>query len=116
MTQQQQLKSDWYQTDQYVIITVMIKGIKTENVLVDVHKTDLSLSIKLDETRETQMNWNLLEDVKLSKVEVLSTKIEIKLEKVVGKRWESLEPKEGVVQPIAYPSSSKKVLKVEPET
>jgi suppressor of G2 allele of SKP1 len=105
----QQLKSDWYQTDQFVIITVMIKGISKENVVVDLHDKELSLTVQLDGSRESQLNWNLLREVKLSKYEVLSTKIEIKLEKLAGERWDSLEPKEGEERPIAYPSSAKKV-------
>jgi suppressor of G2 allele of SKP1 len=103
------LKSDWYQTDTNVIITILVKNMSKENVVVDLHERDLLLTVKMDGSREVQLNWTLLHNATLIEYKVFSTKIEIQLSKEVGQRWDSLEPKNDPETTISYPTSSKKV-------
>jgi suppressor of G2 allele of SKP1 len=115
-------RHEFYQTDNQVIISIFIKGAtKTE---IDFQEKAVSLSVKLDATREFQLDFDPLceaIDPSSSSYCTLSTKIEIKLaKKVAGKRWTQLvgasddvaiimaNPDQAANISHTYPSSSKK--------
>jgi len=84
---------DWYQTETHVIITIMVKGRKKEDVNVDIQEHTLSAQVKLDTGSDYTLELDLANPIlpAQSMVKVLSTKIEIKLKKQDGIRWTALE-------------------------
>jgi hypothetical protein len=107
------IKTEWYQTDEAVVYSVLIKNCKKENITIDFEPTELTVNIKLDSNREQQILVNLAHEIipEKSSWEILSTRIEIKLIKKEFQRWNSLEPSSLDKVVVQYPSSSKKVLK-----
>ncbi|XP_077983864.1 protein SGT1 homolog [Glandiceps talaboti] len=97
------IRYDWYQTETHVVITIMIKKAKKEDVTLKYTDKTVSASVRLP----TDTNYNLdlslahciVPDKSLHKV--LSTKIEVKLKKADGLRWNMLEA----------PAEEKKVIK-----
>lgn len=93
-SQAPKIKHDWYQTETHVIITVMIKNIKQENVAIEFQEKSLSVTAtKLPNGNEYSLELDLAHDIKPaeSSYKILSTKIEMKIKKVEGVRWSSLE-------------------------
>ena len=109
------IRHEWYQTDSHVIVTVFCKGLKSEQIEKHLSATEYSLSIKLQDEAET--TWN--QEIELfgeiipdeSRLDLMSTKIELWLKKKTGLRWNSLERKEGSAAPMAagvmLPASTK---------
>jgi suppressor of G2 allele of SKP1 len=95
------IRHEWYQTDSHVIVTVFCKGLKPEQIDKHIGATEYSLNIKLNDDAAT--TWT--QDVELfgeivpdeSRLDLMSTKIELWLKKKAGLRWGSLERKEGSV-------------------
>eukprot|EP00794_Sanderia_malayensis_P007071 gene7071-7866_t len=87
------IRHDWYQTEQNVVITIMAKNCNKDDVEIEFGKQHLSVSLKLPNER----NYNLEIDLAHAIVpedcttKVLSTKIEIKMKKMEGIRWTTLE-------------------------
>jgi len=100
------VRHEWYQTHTHVIVTVFAKGIKKDNLTVDVDDKKLKIDIK-----EYQGSPFLL-DIILAhtilpdqcKVQILSTKIEVKLKKSEGIQWAKLEGSEAD-EPIVAPNA-----------
>merc|ERR1712223_1193953 len=89
---------DWSQTETQVVIEIRAKKLKAEQVQVSFATTSLYLSIDFPEIEESEPNkYNL--NLKLSNpilpeqssYKILSTKIELKLKKDEGIRWNALE-------------------------
>ena len=89
---------DWYQTETQVVIEVRAKKLKAEQVKVSFASTSLDLTIDFPEIEISEPNkYNL--NLKLSNpilpeqssYKILSTKIELKLKKDEGIRWNALE-------------------------
>lgn len=81
------VRHDWYQTDQKVVIDVLVKNANNRNCSVDiqsnhvsVHGDDLILELDLEHEIEAAK----------STFRILTVKIEITLHKLVGERWTSL--------------------------
>lgn len=118
------IKHDWYQTETHVIVTILAKN--TDDTKVAYDENTLSVSAKLPSGNEYSLELNLAHPIIAEQClhKVLASKIEIKLKKRDGIRWNTLEGnpvKQKVVQPIPseilqhndqipkYPSSCKKV-------
>ncbi|KAH0550542.1 protein SGT1 homolog [Cotesia glomerata] len=116
------INHDWYQTEAFVIVTVLAKN--TSNVKTQFGETTLSVSAKLPSGNEYSLELDLAHEIVPDQCsyKVIPSKIEIKLKKRDGLRWNSLEgnpaTKEAIKpipqeilqanQPPKYPSSSKK--------
>lgn len=81
------VRHDWYQTDQKVVIDVLVKNAQNRSCTVDiqsnhvsVHGDDLILELDLEQEIDTAK----------SSYRILTVKIEITLHKLVGERWSSL--------------------------
>lgn len=81
------VRHDWYQTEQKIVIDVLVKDVKSRNCTVDIQPQcvlvrgdDLELDLELQHEI----------DVTKSNFRILTVKIEITLQKLVGERWTSL--------------------------
>lgn len=126
-TSKMKIRDDWYQTAEFVIITIYAKNVDRQELQVHFDKRSLSVSFPSSEGAEYNYNLDpLYADIigadSFSKV--LSTKIEITLKKASPAKWVSLEgsynePTAPVQKnitadssepPLSYPSSSKKAI------
>ena len=87
------IKYDWYQTDTHVVISVMIKNQKAEDVACDFSAQALSFSAKLPSGSDYSLELDLAHEinVKQSSHRIIPAKVEIKMKKAEGIRWSSLE-------------------------
>ncbi|KAM6448198.1 protein SGT1 homolog isoform 1-T1 [Liasis olivaceus] len=112
------IKYDWYQTDSHVIVTIMIKHAKQDDVNVTFSEKELNISLRLSSEENHNLKLHLLHSIvpEQSLFRILSTKIEIKMKKPEALRWGKLEGhdgspdlKQGVPvsnSALLYPSSS----------
>ncbi|XP_041698846.2 protein SGT1 homolog isoform X1 [Coregonus clupeaformis] len=107
------IKHDWYQTESQVIVTIMVKNAPKDGVNVNFNNRQLSAVVKLPSGEDFSLNMNLLHPIvpQHSTFKVLSTKVEVKMQKTEGIRWEKLEGEgqEPIIKhfiPNQYPSSS----------
>ncbi|KAI8483851.1 Suppressor of G2 allele of SKP1 [Branchiostoma belcheri] len=86
-------RHDWYQTETHVIVTVMIKGMKKEDVQVDYDTTTLSAVFKQPSGTDYVLDLDLAHPIVKEQciTKVLSTKVEMKMKKSEGIRWQCLE-------------------------
>ena len=88
-------RHDWYQTADMVVITVMAKKQKSENVVVDITETNLVVEIKLDDGTGSSfvLDLNLFDEVdsKQSTHRLSAFKLEVKLRKKESYQWAALE-------------------------
>ena len=105
------IKYDWYQTEDKVIVSIMQKNIKKDDLTLELLNNHISFTLKLDQNTEKQLEIPLSNEIdpKLSTFEILSTKVELKLQKLKIQRWASLEPTTTTDVLPSYPTSSKKV-------
>ncbi|XP_028837840.1 protein SGT1 homolog isoform X2 [Denticeps clupeoides] len=107
------VKHDWYQTESQVIVTIMVKNARDEDVRVKFEEKEFMVALKLPSGEDNCLKLHLLHPVvpEQSTYRILSTKIEIKMKKTEAIRWEKLEG-EGVLPDVkhftqnSYPSSS----------
>eukprot|EP01137_Pigoraptor_chileana_P008439 Opistho-2@55279 len=87
------VKHDWYQTDSAVVITVLAKNVKKEDVDVEYKEQAVSISVKLPAGTEYNMELDLAFPIDTSRCSfnVMSTKVEISLRKKDAVRWPTLE-------------------------
>lgn len=81
-----------YQTDQRVVIDVLVKNANNRNISVDIQSNHVlihgdDIDLELDLAHEI--------DTTKSTFKIMTVKIEIILQKLVGERWTSLTKKEG---------------------
>lgn len=86
------VKWDWYQNEQRVVIDVLVKNANNRNIAVDIQSNHVlirgdDLELQLDLAHEI--------DTTKSTFKIMTVKIEIILQKLVGERWTSLTKKEG---------------------
>ncbi|KAJ1653926.1 Cochaperone protein [Dispira simplex] len=124
-------RHEWYQNESRVYVNVFIKKLRPEDVTVDITEHSLSVNVQLSNHENFELDLNTLGgavDPSQSSYEILSTKLEIYLQKkVVGYQWAQLEgsstqptTRSATVNPSiassgtgaehmpSYPSSSKK--------
>ncbi|XP_064092356.1 protein SGT1 homolog isoform X1 [Macrobrachium nipponense] len=117
------IKHDWYQTESHVIITVLIKNQKAENVKVNFTEKTVSVTAPLPSGSEYSLELDVCHPInpELSSFKVVPSKVEVKMKKVDGIHWKALEGDgaEPTVKPApgdptkkdfapAYPSSASK--------
>eukprot|EP00117_Sycon_ciliatum_P009523 scpid90434/ scgid11784/ Suppressor of G2 allele of SKP1 homolog; Protein 40-6-3; Sgt1 len=87
------IRHEWYQTEIAVVISVLHKNAKAEDVDVQYGEKSVSVSIKLsggsDYMLELDLARTILPDQCITKI--LGTKIELKMKKAEGVRWSTLE-------------------------
>jgi len=85
-------KYDWYQTETDLIISILIKNIPDENVSVTADKNNVSITIK-QSTSDYSLELELAHEINPDQifVKAFKSKVEIKLKKCIGIRWEKLE-------------------------
>ncbi|XP_066437571.1 protein SGT1 homolog isoform X2 [Eleutherodactylus coqui] len=88
-----QYRHDWYQTESQVIVTVMIKNVRKEDVHLQFAERQLTLNVHLPSEENYNLTLVLLHSIvpEQSTFKVLSTKIEIKMKKTEALRWDKLE-------------------------
>uniref|UniRef100_A0A182M7Z3 CS domain-containing protein n=1 Tax=Anopheles culicifacies TaxID=139723 RepID=A0A182M7Z3_9DIPT len=85
------VKYDWYQTDTAVTVTVLLKNATEKNYSVQLEQN--ALTLQADGIEPIALNlWNPI-NVEQSAHKVTPSKVEIKLAKLIGQRWEALERK-----------------------
>lgn len=84
---------DWYQTETHVVVTILVKGAKNEDLDMNFQTNTLSASLKLPSGTDYSLELDLAHPVVADQCtfKVMSTKIEIKLKKEEGIRWNKLE-------------------------
>ncbi|KAM7436220.1 Suppressor of G2 allele of SKP1 [Porites harrisoni] len=89
---------DWYQTETHVVITIMIKNTKQENVKVEFGEKTLSTTVKLPSGSDFSLELDLAHAIVPAqcKTKIMTTKIELKMKKAEGIRWSSLEGEDEV--------------------
>ncbi|XP_050686893.1 protein SGT1 homolog isoform X1 [Eriocheir sinensis] len=116
------IKHDWYQTEAFVIVTVLVKNLKKEDVKVDFTEKTASVSAPLPSGSEYSLELDLCHPInpEQSGFRVVPSKVEIKMKKVDGIRWATLEgdgeppfvkanlPETESDKVVAYPSSAPK--------
>ncbi|XP_042233596.1 protein SGT1 homolog isoform X2 [Homarus americanus] len=87
------IKHDWYQTESHVIITILIKNLKKDDVKVDFTEKTVSVTAPLPSGSEYSLELDICHPINPSEssIRVVPSKIEVKLKKVDGIRWASLE-------------------------
>eukprot|EP00245_Coleochaete_scutata_P007860 TRINITY_DN23649_c0_g1_i1.p1 TRINITY_DN23649_c0_g1~~TRINITY_DN23649_c0_g1_i1.p1 ORF type:complete len:372 (+),score=95.77 TRINITY_DN23649_c0_g1_i1:151-1266(+) len=115
-------RHEYYQSPSHVVVTIFAKGIKQEDLTVNIGPQILHATIKIADGDDYFLNLRLFGkvDPAASNTTVMGTKIEVRLKKVDAIQWTSLEYTPTVVlQPInvsdekavdvkkKYPSSSK---------
>ncbi|KAK7253063.1 hypothetical protein RIF29_37467 [Crotalaria pallida] len=110
-------RHEYYQKPEEVVVTIFAKGIPAKNVVVDFGDQILSVTIDVPGQDAYHFQPRLFGKIVPDKcrVEVLSTKVEIRLAKAEAINWTSLEYRKDVPQKInmlavqsetpAYPSS-----------
>ncbi|XP_015916689.1 protein SGT1 homolog isoform X1 [Parasteatoda tepidariorum] len=90
------IKYDWYQSDTHVVLNIMVKQVKPENVRIDLIDQQLKCTAKLPDDSDFTFCVNLSHQVYSNEMKwkVFSTKIEIKLKKYEPLKWNSLEKKQ----------------------
>ncbi|XP_077414775.1 protein SGT1 homolog [Vanacampus margaritifer] len=87
------VKHDWYQTESQVIVSVMAKNVPKDSVCVNFMEKELSVSIRLASGGNYNLNLHLLHPIvpQQSNFRILTTKVEMKMQKTDAIRWEKLE-------------------------
>ncbi|CAH1953479.1 unnamed protein product [Acanthoscelides obtectus] len=87
------VRHDWYQTDAAVVITVLVKNIQNECLKVEFNESFVKLNISQPEYEPCEMCFKLSYKVvpEQCSYKLTPSKIEIKLKKAEGLRWEKLE-------------------------
>ena len=88
-------RHEWYQNDTEVIITIMIKKVDREDLSYQFKENRLLVEVKLPDDQTFILNTELYGKILFteSKVNLMSTKIEIRLKKALPGQWLTLEKK-----------------------
>jgi suppressor of G2 allele of SKP1 len=123
MMSAQKYRHEWYQNDQYVIITIYIKKVQAEDLKVSFSERGLAVDVKLETGSSYILDLDLFDAIEAneSSFTIYGPKIEVKLKKQkVGMKWSSLEEDlTNLKEPVQtvnvnsengpkYPTSSKK--------
>ncbi|CAG8567113.1 24603_t:CDS:2 [Dentiscutata erythropus] len=115
---QSRVRHEWYQNENFVVISIFIKNVKKETVDVYFADRSVSVTVKLPTGSDYSLEIDpLAHEIlpKECKYEVLSTKIEVKLKKdKAGIKWGVLEGEDTLAGSIStsdgkltYPSSAR---------
>lgn len=86
-------KHDWYQTQTHVVVTILIKQVKKEDLTTDITEQTLNATVKLSSGSDYVLDLDLAHKIVPEKciTKIMSTKIEIKLKKAEEIQWQKLE-------------------------
>lgn len=100
------MKYDWYQTETAVTVTVLLKNAADKNYSVKLEQN--SLRLQADDIEPIELNlWNPI-NVEQSTHKATPSKVEIKLAKLIGQRWDALERKATAEEEAAASSAARK--------
>ncbi|XP_035824373.1 protein SGT1 homolog isoform X2 [Aplysia californica] len=87
------VRHEWYQTHTHVVVTVLAKNVKKDNLSVDVEDRKLNVLIKEYQGSPVDLNFFLAHTVvpQESQTKLFASKVEIKLKKSEGIQWPKLE-------------------------
>eukprot|EP01116_Phalansterium_solitarium_P012034 TRINITY_DN2797_c0_g1_i1.p1 TRINITY_DN2797_c0_g1~~TRINITY_DN2797_c0_g1_i1.p1 ORF type:complete len:375 (+),score=98.33 TRINITY_DN2797_c0_g1_i1:39-1163(+) len=111
-------RHEWYQTPSDVIVTILAKNVDKQRANVDIGDKSVDIKFPVNDSNDYALNLELANTVvpAQSKVDFLSTKIEIKLKKASAGMWRTLEdtgekhalPAADAAAPTAKPPAPKK--------
>lgn len=83
---------DWYQTDTFVVVTILRKKVNKSDVSIEFTSTTASITIALGGGSDYNLELELYHciDPAGSKWSAMSTKVEVKLKKTSAVRWPAL--------------------------
>ncbi|ESO09288.1 hypothetical protein HELRODRAFT_168250 [Helobdella robusta] len=86
-------KYDWYQTETHIVLTILLKNVRSDELKYNITENTLSCTITQPSRPEYSLELDLAHSVCPDKIQVkiLSTKVEIKLMKQEGIMWSKLE-------------------------
>jgi len=110
------IKHEWYQTESNVTVCILAKNLSQDELKIDTQEHTLSV-VSTNPDKHIDFHFNLLHSISAqdTAIKFMSTKVEIKLKKVEGVHWPTLEANaqqldarraEALKKP-AYPTSSK---------
>ncbi|KAI9803913.1 MAG: hypothetical protein M1825_001793 [Sarcosagium campestre] len=89
------IRHEWYQTSSTVVVTLFVRGATKDETTIDIREQALSISFPLPSSSNYDLTLDPLYapiDVSQTTCSVMSTKIEITLQKSVkGQKWGALE-------------------------
>ncbi|KAI4454592.1 protein sgt1 [Holotrichia oblita] len=102
-------KHDWYQTEATVVVTVLIKNVQQDKLKINFNETNLGVNVQLDDGENYDLEYHLRHKIvpEQCSYKITPSKIEIKLKKLEGLRWDKLEgnPDEEVAKVISQAST-----------
>jgi len=86
-------KYDWYQTQNYVVLTVMAKQKSADEVNVTFEANNVNVCISMDNGNDYVLDIDVFDEVDpdASSFKIMSTKVEVKMIKVNNYQWPALE-------------------------
>ncbi|XP_065077254.1 protein SGT1 homolog [Ochlerotatus camptorhynchus] len=88
------VKYDWYQSDTSVTVTVLLKNAAEKNYSVTLEQSEVQLKADGIEPITIKL-WDAI-NVEQSSYKATPSKVEIKLAKLIGHRWEAMERREAI--------------------
>eukprot|EP00771_Trimastix_marina_P000009 gnl/Trimastix_PCT/1004.p1 GENE.gnl/Trimastix_PCT/1004~~gnl/Trimastix_PCT/1004.p1 ORF type:complete len:230 (-),score=59.00 gnl/Trimastix_PCT/1004:17-706(-) len=90
---QPQIRYDWYQNLTHVVITIFAKRVNRDTAETSIKEREFSISFPISSDRSFNLDLDLAHpiDPEQSRIEFLSTKIEVKLKKTETANWRTLE-------------------------
>ncbi|KAL5011951.1 hypothetical protein ScPMuIL_010502 [Solemya velum] len=87
------IRQDWYQTATHVVVVILVKQAKKDDLTTDIQEKCLSVKIKPPSADNYSTTLRLAHSIDPTKssVRVVPSKIEIKLKKNEGLQWSKLE-------------------------
>lgn len=99
------VRHDWYQTDQKVVITVLLKNANDKNCKISIE----SHRVRIEADDNLSLEFELFQTINAqeSTYRVSSVKIEISLIKLIGIRWDQLisEPTKPTAATVVAPAA-----------
>lgn len=86
------IKHDWYQTEATVVVTVLVKNVQPDKLYINFSENSLNVDLTVDE-HEQKLEYYLAHKIvpEQCSYKITPSKIEIKLSKLEGLRWDKLE-------------------------
>ena len=86
------IRDYWYQTETHIVINILVKNLKNEDVVISYSNQSVTVELKLPDKQSCfmyKLSHSIVPDQSSHKI--LSSKIEVKLKKMDDIRWEKLE-------------------------
>jgi len=88
-------RHEFYQSGASVTVSIYAKKVKKEESTIDIQPNKLIVNLKFEDGKSFNKTYNLFGQVdpQTSKIEYLSTRVELKLTKANGQNWNDFEKK-----------------------